>query len=53
MHRISKEEYEDRFPKVFKTITSDNGSEYSDLSEKLKGYGIKTYFTMGARFKRV
>ena len=39
-----KEEYGDRFAKVFKTVTSDNGSEFSDLSEKLKGYGIKTYF---------
>jgi len=39
-----KEKYGDWFPKVFRTVTADNGSEFSDLSEKLKEYGIKAYF---------
>lgn len=39
-----KEEYGDLFPKVFKTITADNGSEFSGLSDKLDEYGGKAYF---------
>ena len=37
-------EYGDRFREVFKTITSDNGSEFANLSE-LKELGIGVYFT--------
>jgi len=30
---------------VFRTITADNGSEFSRLSEMLQGLGIEAYFT--------
>ncbi|HHU33323.1 MAG TPA: IS30 family transposase [Clostridia bacterium] len=39
-----KEEYGSYFHKVFKSITSDNGSEFALLSN-LKKYGIGVYFT--------
>lgn len=32
-----RQDFGDLFPQVFKTITSDNGSEFSTLSESLKG----------------
>ncbi len=38
-------EYKERFSEVFKTITSDNGSEFATLNNILKGYGTKVYFT--------
>lgn len=34
----------DAFPKIFKSITADNGPEFSDLSECLKGLS-EVYFT--------
>ena len=34
-----------RFSKVFKTITSDNGSEFSDLHELESKWSTKVYFT--------
>jgi len=40
---VLREEYGDKFPEVFKTITADNGSEFADLSE-LEPYGIGIYF---------
>ncbi len=39
-----KDWFGDKFPKVFKTITADNGSEFSDLSGKLEEYGSKAFF---------
>ena len=37
-------EFGDKFSKVFKTITVDNGSEFSDLA-KLEDWGTGIYFT--------
>ena len=37
-----REEYGDKFGEVFKTITADNGSEFSELSQ-LEAYGTTTY----------
>ncbi|MDR0921256.1 MAG: hypothetical protein LBM95_02615 [Lactobacillales bacterium] len=34
----------EHFPKIFKTITSDNGSEFSDLSQTLKNV-VDVYFS--------
>ena len=42
--RSLKEQYGDSFSKVFQTITADNGSEFSELSEQLDEYGSKAYF---------
>lgn len=39
-----KEQYGDSFSKVFQTITADNGSEFSELSEQLGEYGSTAYF---------
>ena len=42
---VLKEEYgEDKFSEVVKTITSDNGTEFSELSKPEK-YGVLVYFT--------
>jgi len=38
-------EYGDRFSRVFKTITGDNGSEFSHLSELEHSTATKVYFT--------
>ena len=41
---VLREEYGDKFfSKVFKSITADNGSEFSRLSE-LEAYGVSIYF---------
>ncbi len=37
--------YSEHFSEVFKTITTDNGSEFSRLSELEKGTNTKVYFT--------
>ncbi len=42
--RSLKEQYADSFSKVFQTITADNDSEFSELSEQLDEYGSKAYF---------
>lgn len=39
-----KHEYSEKFSQVFKSITSDNGTEFSELS-KLETTGCKIYFT--------
>ncbi len=39
-----REEYGDRFDQVFKTITVDNGSEFSDFSQVEQDCGTKVYF---------
>ena len=39
-----RQEYGDRFHLVFKSVTADNGSEFSDLAA-LDGNGTKIYFT--------
>ncbi len=41
---VLKERYGNNFSKVFKTITADNGLEFSELSNKLQEYGSKAYF---------
>lgn len=40
-----KSEYGDQFDRVFKTITSDNGLEFSDLSKLEETGKTKVYFT--------
>jgi len=40
-----KKDYVGQFPKVFKTITSDNGSEFADLGASVEKDGIAVYFT--------
>lgn len=40
-----KELYGDKFNDVFKSITSDNGSEFADLSNLEEEVGTKVYFT--------
>ncbi len=40
-----KEEYGKKFGEVFKTITSDNGLEFTSLTETLKEVSTKVYFT--------
>ncbi|HBW60633.1 MAG TPA: IS30 family transposase, partial [Thermoanaerobacter sp.] len=40
-----KDMFGDNLNKVFKTITSDNGTEFSDLESALKEYGIEVYYT--------
>lgn len=37
--------YGDQFPKVFKTITSDNGSEFSDLVNAIDSDEVRIYYT--------
>jgi len=39
-----KEYYGENMSKVFRTITADNGSEFSGLSEILQQFGIEAYF---------
>ncbi|MDI6600718.1 MAG: IS30 family transposase [Thermoanaerobacteraceae bacterium] len=39
------ETYGEKFSKVFKTITADNGSEFSELESTLKQWGSDVYFT--------
>ena len=41
---VLREEYEEKFSTVFKTITADNGTEFSELSN-LEKYGSLVYFT--------
>lgn len=43
--REVKELYGDKFSEVFKSITSDNGSEFSDLSSLEEEVGTRIYFT--------
>ena len=40
-----KEQYKENFPKVFKSITADNGAEFAEFSEILKECESKAYFT--------
>jgi IS30 family transposase len=35
----------DHFPKIFKTVTADNGSEFANLSTQLASWGCEVYFT--------
>jgi transposase, IS30 family len=37
--------YEDKMPQVFKSITADNGSEFSGLAEMGTGKEIAVYFS--------
>ena len=37
--------YGDRFSSVFKTITSDNGSEFSELTQTVHQDGVAVYYT--------
>lgn len=39
-----KEQHKNLFFKIFKTITADNGSEFSELSDKLAEHGDEAYF---------
>jgi len=39
-----KNHYGNQISRVFRTITADNGSEFSDLSDTLQVMGIETYF---------
>lgn len=41
---VLREEYEEKFSTVFKTIAADNGTEFSELSN-LEKYGSLVYFT--------
>lgn len=43
MEVLMKEYGEDKFYKVFKTITADNGSEFEDL-KSLEEWGVQIYF---------
>ena len=38
-----RSDYGDKFSQIFKTITTDNGSEFEDLS-KIEQWGVKVYF---------
>jgi len=40
---VLREEYGEKFSKVFKSITADNGSEFARLSE-LKSFGVSVYY---------
>ncbi|EGD49853.1 Integrase catalytic region, partial [Thermoanaerobacter ethanolicus JW 200] len=40
-----KDMFGDNLNKVFKTITSDNGTEFSDLESALLEYGVEVYYT--------
>ena len=40
---VLRDEYGENFSTVFKTITSDNGTEFSELSN-LEKYGVLVYF---------
>ena len=40
-----KNRYGEQIAKVFRSITADNGSEFSELSETLKPLGIQVYFS--------
>ncbi|AEF94088.1 Integrase catalytic region [Desulfotomaculum nigrificans CO-1-SRB] len=40
-----KDYYGERISQVFRTITADNGSEFSELANTLQQWGIKAYFT--------
>ena len=40
-----KDMFGDNLSKVFKTITSDNGTEFSDLESALLEYGVEVYYT--------
>lgn len=42
---LLRETYSERFSEVFKTITTDNGSEFSRLSELEELTGTRVYFT--------
>lgn len=44
MHKISKQ-FGNRFENIFKSITADNGSEFSSLSELENNFQTKVYFT--------
>jgi len=39
-----EEQFGELFPKVFKTITADNGSEFAELGTYLKKHNISVYF---------
>ena len=39
-----KNQYGEQVSKIFRTITADNGSEFSELAETLQKLGIKVYF---------
>ncbi len=39
-----KNDYGAEFTEVFQSVTADNGSEFSGLSEQLNTYGVKVYF---------
>lgn len=41
---VLREEYGEKFASVFKTITADNGTEFSEFSN-LKKYRVLVYFT--------
>jgi IS30 family transposase len=40
-----KNKHGEQFPKIFKTITADNGSEFADLGITVEKDGTKVYFT--------
>ena len=40
---VLRDEYEEHFSEIFKTITADNGSEFERLSE-MEEYGVQIYF---------
>ena len=40
-----KNQYGEQVSKIFRTITADNGSEFSELAETLQKLGIKVYFS--------
>jgi IS30 family transposase len=40
-----KNYYGEQISNVFRTITADNGSEFSELSETMKPLGIEVYFS--------
>lgn len=40
-----KEMYDTDFTTIFKTITSDNGSEFSELSKAIDSELVKVYYT--------
>lgn len=40
-----KEHFGDRFPKVFRSITADNGSEFTDLESVLKPWNSTVYYS--------
>ena len=40
---VLREDYGEKFSSVFKTITADNGTEFSELSN-IEKYGVLVYF---------